>query len=551
MPHDHTMKADLPLDRLYFWEKHHPQRVYLRQRRGGDSIELTWSAFGDQVRRVATMLGERLPEPGSRVAIHSRNCADWFVVDMAIMMAGHVSVPLYPGSSRESIEYILDHADVQLVFVGPSDALNGVFDTLASRPTVAIDVCPASCDSSMESVLREYEPMPGAPSSPADFVFTLMYTSGTTGNPKGVMHDLATVRFAVPDLLKIFDLDSNDRFFSYLPLAHAAERIIVEMNSLYCGATVTFAECMDTFLDDLRAAQPTLFFAVPRLWQKFREGIEAKISPRLLSVAMGVPIVRGLLRRKVREQMGWGETAFFVTGSAPTAPSLHSWYRLLGIVLRDGYGMTENFIYGCICQDDAAPDGSVGQQVGSGDVRISEDGEILLRSGALMKGYYREPEATAMAVRDGWLHTGDRGVLDDDGYLFLKGRSADSFKTAKGKFIQPAQLEARLASISELGQICVFGHGLAQPVAVATLAEGRQPDPDTLAEITDQIDELNAVAPAFERIDRLAIDPSPWLPESGLVTPTLKVRRKPVVERYSRLFDNANGRNRVFVASAN
>ena len=537
MPHDHTMKADLPLDRLYFWEKYHPQRVYLRQRRGGDSIELTWSAFGDQVRRVATMLGERLPEPGSRVAIHSRNCADWFVVDMAIMMAGHVSVPLYPGSSRESIEYILDHADVQLVFVGPSDALNGVIDTLASRPTVAIDVCPASCDSSMESVLREYEPMPGAPSSPADFVFTLMYTSGTTGNPKGVMHDLATVRFAVPDLLKIFDLDSNDRFFSYLPLAHAAERIIVEMNSLYCGATVTFAECMDTFLDDLRAAQPTLFFAVPRLWQKFREGIESKIPPKLLALAMRIPGLRQVLRQKVRRQMGWADTAHFVTGSAPTAPTLHAWYRSLGLVLRDGYGMTENFIYGCICCDDAAPVGSVGRQIGAGEVQIAENGEILLRSEALMKGYFREPDATSAALRDGWLHTGDHGFLDRHGYLYLTGRIGDSFKTAKGKFIQPVEVESRLAEIPALGQICVFGHGLPQPVAVATLAEGVAADDPTLRDIARQAEEINASLPPYQRIGRLGLAPDAWPPSSGLITPTLKLRRKPIAEHFAPLVD--------------
>lgn len=540
------MNDDLPLDRLYFWERQHPQRVWLRQRQSGQSIELTWSEVAERVRRAARMLAETLPKPGSRVAIHSRNCADWIIVDLAIMMAGHVSVPLYPGASAESIDYILEHADVQLIFIGPSDALPLVSKTLTSRPAVAIDVCPLDCDQTMTSVLRDYEPLVDVIPPAEDFVFTLMYTSGTTGNPKGVMHTLGTVRFAVPDLLRIFNLDGADRFFSYLPLAHAAERIIVEMNSLYCGATVTFAECMDTFLDDLRDAEPTLFFAVPRLWQKFREGIESKISPRLLRFVMRVPIVREVLRNKVRQQMGWGRTKHFVTGSAPTAPSLQDWYRSLGMVLRDGYGMTENFIYGFICQDDNAPPGSVGQQVGSGEVRITEDGEVLLRSGALMKGYYREPHATDTAVRDGWLHTGDRGFLDRRGYLFLTGRIGDTFKTAKGKFIQPVEIEARLAEIAALGQICVFGHGLPQPIAVATLVEGRQPDEETLMEIDKQLRDLNQAAPAYERVAQLAIDPSPWLPESGLITPTLKLRRDPIARRYGGLFDNGEDRGQVF-----
>ena len=526
------MNDDLPLDRLYFWEKQHPQRVWLRQRRSGQSIELTWSEVADRVRRVARMLAESLPEPGSRIAIHSRNCADWVIVDLAIMMAGHVSVPLYPGASAESIDYILEHADVQLIFIGPSDALPLVSKTLTSRPAVAIDVCPLDCDQTMASVLRDYEPLVDVIPPAEDFVFTLMYTSGTTGNPKGVMHTLNTVRFAVPDLLKIFDLDGKDRFFSYLPLAHAAERIIVEMNSLYCGATVTFAECMDTFLDDLRDAEPTLFFAVPRLWQKFREGIESKISPRLLSIVMRIPGVRELLRNKVRQQMGWGRTKHFVTGSAPTAPSLQDWYRSLGMVLRDGYGMTENFIYGFICQDDNAPPGSVGQQVGSGEVQIAEGGEILLRSGALMKGYYREPEATTRAVRDGWLHTGDRGFLDRRGYLFLTGRIGDTFKTAKGKFIQPVEIEARLAEITALGQICVFGHGLAQPVAVASLAEGYDPSESVRREISDAAQRINDSLPAHERVSAIGIVAEPWTPDSGLLTPTLKLRRRPIAERF-------------------
>ncbi|MEM9305502.1 MAG: AMP-binding protein [Pseudomonadota bacterium] len=466
-----TTQATLPLERLYHWESTTPDRVFLRQRSSGEFVDLTWREVAARVRRAAAMLRDLVPEPGSRIAISSKNCADWFIADLAIMMAGHVSVPLYPGVAVDTMRYILEHADVKLAFFGPTDNVTDLVDaTPDGIPTVGIHACPAPTDMRLASLLEEHEPLEGKPCPDPDFIFTLMYTSGTTGRPKGVMHALSTVAFAVPDYLENWSFTQETRFFSYLPLAHAAERIIVEMNSLYSGGTVAFAESLDTFADDLRAARPTIFFSVPRLYRKFKDGVETKFPPKLLRTLLRVPLIGPRLRLRILDGLGLDQCIHWITGSAPTPADVHAWYERLGVMLRDGYGMTENFIYGCIAQGDIQVPGSVGTVFGRGEGRISEEGEILFRSGALMKGYYRDAEKTAETLRGGWLHTGDKGRIDDAGNVFVTGRIADTFKTQKGKFIDPAQIEDRCGGFTLVEQVCVLGHGLEQPVAIGVLA---------------------------------------------------------------------------------
>lgn len=529
------MSSELPIDRLLHWEKSSPDRVYLRQRAGGEFVDLNWRDFADRVRRVAQFLQQQCPQPGSRVAIYAKNCADWFVVDMAIMLSGHISVPLYPGLSRKSLDYILQHAAVDLVFLGAADEMADVLPELPEQLiTVAIGTQTLACDFTLPKIYADYERLESIPELGPDHVFTLMYTSGTTGAPKGVMHDFATVAYAVPTFCRMWDMGPDERFVSYLPLAHAAERIIVEMDSLYCGGQVNFVESQETFLADLQAIRPTLFFSVPRLWVKFKQGVESRFPPALLRVLLALPIVGKRLAMKIRAGLGLDQTVRFITGSAPTPPEVHRWYRRLGIILRDGYGMTENFIYGTIAQEPNPVIGAVGTPVGEGEMRIGDGGEVLMRSGALMRGYYLNPELSAKTIQNGWLHTGDKGRIDEQGRLHLTGRVSDTFKTSKGKFIDPGPWEAQLGGFAEIDQVLVFGHGLDQPMAMVVLAESALSLPADRVQtlLAAHLATVNGGRARFEQIARLGYSKVAWSPQNGYTTPTLKVIRSVLEDKY-------------------
>ncbi|SDZ96059.1 AMP-binding protein [Microbulbifer marinus] len=523
-----------PLELLYQREREQAGEVYLRQMVQREWREYTWGDVMDRVRRIASFLRERF-EPGDRIAIHAKNCADWIIVDIGIMLAGMVSVPLYPGQSASSMEYVLEHSDSKLLFCGASDDNSALSQVAGRLPTVAIQRCEIECDSTLEVLLESHSPYPESPLFPEDKVFTIMYTSGTTGNPKGVMHTWSAITFAVPNMVRGYGYDETDRFFSYLPLAHAAERIVVEFHSLYSGTPVHFPESMETFLEDLQRARPTMFFSVPRLWAKFKEGIDAKISPSLQRTLLRIPGLNSWFKRKVQQGLGLDQARMLVTGASPISVDLQKWYHRMGMMVADGYGMTENFIYGCNTHMGETPvPGTVGKPFWDCQVKISEEGEILFKSDALMKGYYLEPEKTAEVIRDGFYHTGDAGFIDDDGLLHITGRLSDTFKTSKGKFVQPATLENRFGEVALLGQVCVLGHGMDQPVMLANLSElGRKQDPDKVnAELAQVLDTVNEQLPPHERLRAIFVTAHDWTPQNDLATPTLKIKRKLVEARY-------------------
>jgi len=530
-----NQQQQLPLERLYHWEKTCPDKVYLRQRSQGQTHELNWREVADRSRRMAQYLKDNIEAEASRIAIYANNCADWIIADLAIMMSGHTSVPLYVGQAARTMEYVLNHSDAQLVFVGGGDLSEQVKTMVKPEvKTVAIHGGPESCDTSMADIIQTTEPLSGNPIGDPEHIFTLMYTSGTTGNPKGVMHSFSTVAFAAPGQQGLFNLNPDDRFFSYLPLAHAAERIMVEMNTLYCGASVTFNESLATFVEDLQSCKPTLFFSVPRLWQKFKEKIETKLPPQKMNLLMSLPIIRGTVRKKIRNQLGFDDVRVFITGSAPTPPETHRWFRRLGMVLRDGYGATENFIYGTICQDKDPIIGSVGSVIGEGKVKIADNGEILLKSGALMKGYYLEPEKTAEAFDgDGYYLSGDKGHLNENGHLFITGRIKDTFKTSKGKFIDPAPIEGAFAALDPVEQVCIIGHGLAQPVAVVKPCEAYLDNDQRLQrDLESGLVNVNTSLPSYEKVASMLVVKDEWTAENGLITPTLKLKRDVIEEKY-------------------
>ena len=533
-----------PLEMFYHWERETPGRVYLRQPANLVWREYTWREVAGQVRRIANFLKQKNYPPGSRIAIWSANSKDWPITDLAIMLSGHVSVPIYPGQDIESANYIFRHSGAKLVFAGSFDQAAHVRDALVEgMETVAMLGCTIVCDTSLEAIIENHAPFEGSPVPDPQDIFTIIYTSGTTGNPKGVMHMHQTPGYVVPGLAQSFKMnDGENRLFSFLPMSHAAERILVEMTSLYANASISFSEGLATFGDEVRSVQPTFFFAVPRLWIKFKEGVDAKIPPAA-QAGLSAEQKAGIAR-----QMGLGGARFILTGSAPCPRDVQDWFVSMGIALRDGYGMTENFVHGCAWRNDDPPiSGCVGRPMDdSVQVRIADSGEIQFKSKGLMKGYYRDEEKTAEVFDDGWYCTGDSGRFDENGNLWVTGRISEVFKTTKGKFIVPMRLENLFGRSPLLAQFCVLGHGLDKPVLFTTLSEtGKAMERETVrAELEKLLDEINAEVPPFETIGGVYVTPE-WTIENTLLTPTMKLKRNRIEQTYREHIQSAGPAERV------
>ncbi|MWV13508.1 AMP-binding protein [Pseudomonas sp. R-28-1W-6] len=528
----------LPLEAFFARESLHPNKVYMTQPLGNGQIEqLTWSDVGEQARRAASWLRSLELEPGSRIAIVSKNCAHWIVTDLAIWMAGHVSVPLYPNLTGDSVRQVLQHAEARVAFIGKLD------DWPAMAPGVpegVVSVClPLHPHGRFDRTWQDLQacaPIQDTPRPAAEQLATIIYTSGTTGMPKGVMHSFGNFGFTASHATELFGVDQSDRVLSYLPLCHVAERMFVELNSLYSGLSVYFAESLDTFLADLRRARPTVLFGVPRIWTKFQMGVYSKMPAKRLDLLLSIPLIGRLVGRKVLHGLGLDAVRYGLSGAAPVPETLLSWYRRLGLELQEVYGMTENCGYSHVCRPGKFKQGWIGQNNPGVEVRISEEGEVLVRSGATMQGYFKEPGKTAEAMtEDGFLRTGDKGEQDAEGNLRLTGRIKEIFKTSKGKYVAPAPIENRLAVHSHIEQVCVVGDGLPQPLALCVLSEtGRkQPREQLEGSLKRLLDEINQELDKHERLHSLVLVPEVWAVDNGFLTPTLKIKRAIVEGAYS------------------
>jgi len=523
-----NIENQTPLEMFYHWETTCPAQVFLRQAVAGRWQELTWAEVADRVRRTAAFLAARNLPPGSRIAIYAANCADWVIVDLAIMMSGHLSVPLYPGQDAEAVRYILDHSDSQLIFIGAFDLASRADAVLPTGlPRVAIHGCTVAAEHSLAAILASHSPLTASPRPDPAATFSLLYTSGTSGNPKGVMHAHGTPGRVMARMHGVWGIGrgaERERMISYLPLSHAAERAIIEMNALYSNATISFSAGPAHFADELREVRPTFFFSVPRLWSKFKQAVDAKF-PAEVQRHWGEAE-----KAAVRTQLGLDRARVILTGSAPCPADIHHWYLDLGIELREGYSMTENFCDGAFWLAPGRPlPGCCGQPLPGVEVKLAADDEICFRSTGLMTGYYREPEKTAEVLRDGWYHTGDSGRIDSHG-LWVTGRLSEVFKTTKGKFIKPTRLEALFTGTPLLQQVCVFGHGRHQPALAATLSPEAlsMTEADLVTAITQLLANTNASLPPYERIDTAYLCRSEWTTAAGLLTPTLKIKRRAV-----------------------
>ena len=522
-----------PLEMFYHWESTTPQMVFLRQPTNLQWREYTWAEVADRVRRLASFILAQDFPTGSRIGIFSANSADWIVADFAIMLSGHISVPLYPSQDVESARYVLDHSETRMLFLGSFDMAARADEMLAnSIPRVGIRGCCVRSDFDLNTILAEYEPMTRSPTPELDSIFTILYTSGTTGRPKGVMHSYGTPAKLGPEIINtVLQFgEERERLISYLPLSHAAERILIEMTAIYCNATISFSEGLETFAQELRSIRPTFFFSVPRLWIKFKAAIDAKIPPQV-QASFGEPE-----KAMVRQQLGLDQARFILTGSAPCPELVQQWFIEMGMELRDSYGMTETFAAGSMVQFDKPPvPGCVGKPSAGTQIRLSEAGEICIKTEKMMKGYYKNPKKTAEVLVDGWYHTGDSGRLDEQGNLWVTGRISEVFKTTKGKFINPVSIEDHFSAIEELEQLCLIGHGKDQPLLLCNLSEnGQQQDRETLTTLLETtLAAINAELPPYKRVPQIFVTATEWTSGGGLLTPTMKLKRMVIEEHYS------------------
>ncbi len=539
--------ASLALQRLYHWETTAPTRVALTQPMGGAAVQdFTWAQVGEQVRRMAAYLQAQGWEPGSRVAILSKNCAWWLMSDLAIWMAGYVSVPLYPTLAHDTVRQILTHSEAKACFIGKLDGWEGMKPGVPEgMPCISYPLSPADAIKSYkgwDAICAGTQPLQGQPTRGADELATLIYTSGTTGMPKGVMHTFGNFAWALGAGIQRIAMNEQDRMLSYLPLAHVVERVLVEHGWLRTGMHVYFAESLDTFAADLQRARPTIFFSVPRLWVKFQQGIHHKMPEQKLQRLLSLPLIGGLVRRKVQKALGLDQCRIAAGGAAPMPLALLQWYSRLGLHINEGYGMTENLAVSHLTIPGKNQQGSVGPVYDGVEHRIDpQTGEVQMRSPALMLGYYKEPElSSATFTADGWLKTGDKGRIDAQGCLHITGRVKDLFKTAKGKYVAPAPIEDKLGAHEAVEACVVTGANLGQPLGIVMLgADAAAQAADAgyrsklEASLQQHLKQINAGLDPHEQLQCIVVVTTPWTVDNDLITPTFKVKRNRIEDVYA------------------
>jgi len=531
--------------------KETPDKTFMTQPMGGDGDEsvktYTYAEANAEALKMAAHLSTFGFESGSRIALMSKNCAWWITADLAIAMAGFVTVPVYPTLTGETVSYILEHSESKLCFIGKldekpwSEMKQGVPSDL---PTISFPLCPQGGfegnHETWQDILARTEPMASPVVRSPEEMATIIYTSGSTGKPKGVMHDFQTMLETTRIIVKQLEIRSSDRYISYLPLAHGMERWLAECVALCAGMELFFAESLPTFLQDLNRAKPTLFLSVPRLWTKFQQGVYKKMPPKKLKTLLKIPLLNILVKKKLLKGLGLDCVRVAGSGSAPIPPDLIAWYRSLGLELLEGYGMTENFNFSHLSRKGETRVGYVGHSYDGVDARIATDGEIQIKGPGTMMGYYKNPEATAETItEDGYVRTGDRGAIDEQGRLKITGRTKEIFKTSKGKYVAPAPIENLLINHPLVELACVGGSSYPQPHAVLQLSEDAKKkaasgDKESMEEeLTEHLKKINATLDGHEACDFVAIVADEWLPENGFLTPTQKIVRRKIEGAYA------------------
>ncbi len=561
----------------------------VRDARGWHRV--SWQAYAEEVRDVARALAALGVQRGDRVCILGRNRPEWVVADVAAMALGAVPAGIYATCSSEEVAWILGHAEAVVAVVEDQAQWRKVAERWEGLPALrhVVLMRGAEVDDprtlTWEALIQRRDEVPPervedavrslAPDQPATFI----YTSGTTGPPKAVTLTHDNLAFTADLACRLVAFEADDHTLSYLPLSHIAEQMFTIHGPSTVGATVFYSRGMEHLAEDLREVQPTVFFGVPRVWEKFhaalaprlaeatglkrrivdwamavgREATERRNAGRRLGPALALRerIAERLLFDKVRPLIGLGRARICVSGAAPISPEILRFFAGLGIVIHEVYGQSEDTGPTTFNRPGRTRFGSVGVPLEGVEVRIADDGEILVRGRNVFAGYFKDPEATAETLRDGWLHSGDLGRFDEDGFLHITGRKKDIIITAGGKNIAPKNIEAALADIPLVAQAVVIGDRrkyltallTLDPEAVARLAasvgaEGLDHDaPELRVALQEAIDAVNARFARVEHIRRFAVLPRPFTQEDGELTPTLKIKRRVVEANWAETID--------------
>ncbi|WP_061035954.1 MULTISPECIES: AMP-binding protein [Vibrio] len=542
---EQTCALPPPNEMILKWAAERPDEVYLKQIINRQFVEFTYAEVADQALKLVTALRNLGIQPGDKVALVSKNCAEWFICDLAMMLGDYVSVPIFPTAGADTIEYCLTHSESKAIIGGKLDdpaATQQVIDAMPDVISIALpyDTAP-KCQHQFKALIANAQPSEERPQHYDDKLMSLVYTSGTSGLPKGAMLTYGAFSWSVQQLINHIGIQENDRLFSYLPLAHITERVYIFGSSVMGGVTTTFPESLDTFIEDVKMHRPTLFISVPRLWTLFQQRIQDKLPQKKLNILLKIPFVNSLIKKKLADGLGLDQARVLGCGSAPVSPALLEWYRSVGLNITEAWGMTESFAYSTLNYPFRADKiGSVGNAGPGIELKIADDDEIMVRGNGLFSGYYKNDIATQESFdSDGWLHTGDIGFIDAEGYLTIQGRKKDTFKTAKGKFVAPVPIENKLFEYSRVEMMCLIGLGLPAPILLVVPHDFPNFDRERYARTTRKvIERMNQDLESHEQIKGVLMIQDPWSIENGVLTPTLKIKRHVLEQKYHEIGHN-------------
>ncbi len=534
-----------PNEMILKWAEERPNEVYLKQIINREFVEFTYAEVADQALKLVSALRKLGVKPGDKVALISKNCAEWFICDLALMLGDYVSVPIFPTAGADTIEYCITHSESKALIGGKLDdpkATQQVISDMSDLISIALPYNTAPvCQHHYTDLIANEVPSEERPQHYDEKLMSLVYTSGTSGLPKGAMLTYGAFSWSVQQLINHIGIQPNDRLFSYLPLAHITERVYIFGSSIVGGVPTAFPESLDTFIEDVKMQRPTLFISVPRLWTLFQQRIQDKLPQKTLNILLKIPVVNGLIKKKLAVGLGLDQARVLGCGSAPVSPALLKWYHSVGLNITEAWGMTESFAYSTINYPFRADKiGTVGNAGPGIELKIADDSEIMVRGKGLFSGYYKNDIATQESFdAEGWLHTGDIGAIDSDGYLTIQGRKKDTFKTAKGKFVSPVPIEKKLFEYSRVEMMCLIGLGLPGPILLVVPHDFPHFDKARYERSTRKvIERMNQELASHEQIKGVLMIKEPWSIENGVLTPTLKIKRHVLEQKYHEIGHN-------------
>jgi len=534
-----------PNELLLKWAESRPNDIYLKQIVNRKFVTYTFSQVADMALRFVTALREQGLQPGDKIALVSKNCTEWFIADFALMLGDFISVPIFPTAGADTMEYCVTHSESKAIIIGKMDDTQSIDTVINTHPNILTISLPydsaPKCTYDFNSMIEQSVPSETRPKHDDGKLMSIVYTSGTSGTPKGAMLTFGAFSWSAQQLMNHLDIDARDRAFSYLPLAHITERVYILGVSIAGGVQVAFPESLETFIEDVKMQRPTLFISVPRLWALFQQRIQDKMPQKKLNFLLKIPFVNSIVKKKVIAGLGLDQSRILGCGSAPVSPALLNWYHNVGINITEAWGMTESFAYSTLNYPFRLDKiGTVGNGGPGIELKIASDEEIMVRSRGIFSGYYKNEDATKASFDDeGWLHTGDIGSIDNDGYLSIQGRKKDTFKTAKGKFVAPVPIEKKLYEYSRVEMMCLIGLGMPGPILLAVPHPFPNFDKERYQKRAERvIKRMNQDLESHEKIKGVFMIKEPWSIENGILTPTLKIKRHKLEKKYHNIGAN-------------